>query len=328
MAGGAEEKRRRVGDAAVPTFRLADGAAIPALGLGTLGGADPGPVVAKAVRDALEAGYRSFDCAECYGNEADIGPELRAFTESGRCKREDLFITSKVWNTNHAPEHVREACLNTIENLGLEYLDLYLVHWPMAWEYVGKAPFDDSVPRGADSRPRLAKVGLHQTWAAMEGLVDQGKVKRIGVSNFTTLLLGDMLAYARIPPVCNQVEMHPYLQQRTLLEFCGRNGILLAAYCPLARPRPDAEGAGLLQEPVVERIAARHGAEPAAVVLAWAIARGTVPLPKSSNAARLAQNLTACSLSLSAAERAELDSLERGLRVDAFGGENGCCFTA
>merc|ERR1712194_461015 len=280
---------------------------------------------------ALDAGYRSFDCAECYGNEKEIGAEFRAFVESGRGTRDELFLTSKVWNTNHAPEHVREACLHTLENLQVEYLDLYLMHWPLAWEYVGKAPFKESVPRGADGRPRRAKVGLHQTWAALERLVDEGKVKRIGVSNFTTMLLSDMLAYARIPPVCNQVEFHPYVQQPALLEYCSQNSIVITGYCPLGRTKPKEAGkeaTGLLEDPAVKRIAAKYEIAPAAVVLAWAIARGTVPLPKSSNAERLAQNFVACRITLNAEEIADINALDRGERVDTFGGDNGCNFNA
>lgn len=320
MAANDEDtsKRRRL-DVKMPTLQLLNGTTIPALGLGTFGGSDPPHIMAEAVRKALELGYRSFDCAECYGNELELGVEFSRFLASGASKREELFVASKVWNTNHSPEHVREACLNTLQNLQVKYLDLYLLHWPMAWEYVGKAPFSTSVPRDDQGRPKLARIALHRTWAAMEALVDEGKVKHIGISNFTALLLGDLLNYARIPPACNQVEMTPYLQQRNLLEMCRRNGVILAAYCPLGRRE-------LLQETAVQRIATAHGTSPAAVVLAWAVTRGTLVLPKSSNAERLAENLSACELQLRLDDMRDLDSLECGKRIDTFAAQNGCIF--
>merc|ERR1719296_438925 len=166
----------------------------------------------------------------------------------------------------------------------------------------------------------MARVPLHQTWAAMERLVDEGKVKHIGVSNFSSMQLADLLSYARIPPACNQVEMHPYLQQRNLLKFCNRHSILVSAYAPLGRPGQHGDGPVLLEDPVVTRIAAAAATPPAAVLLAWAIARGTVALPKSSNLERLRQNISAAKMRLSEQDIADLDALDRGHRFCDYAG--------
>lgn len=303
-------------------FPLKTGGSIPAIGFGTWGGADDPTTVGHAVLDALRAGFRCVDCAECYGNEKEIGDALQEFLAEGSVPRSELFITSKVWNTNHAPEHVREACLNTLANLQLEYLDLYLVHWPLAWDYVGTAPFKDGCARFRDGH--MAKVGLHQTWAAMESLVDEGKVKCIGVSNYNSVLLGDLLAYARIPPVVNQVEAHPYLQQRNLAQLCKLNGVVLEAYAPLGRPGQHKDGPLLLSDPAVVGIATKMSVQPAVVVLAWAIQRGMVPLPKSSNKERMAANLSALTCTLSDEDAAALDALEKGHHFCDYNWNYGC----
>lgn len=272
------------------TLPLLGGAKVPVIGLGTFSSTDSKEGVGKAVLEALKAGYRSVDCAEMYGNEREIGDAIREFLATGAAKREDLFITSKVWNTNHAPEHVAEACRRTLDNLQLDYLDLYLVHWPMAWEHGGRM-----MPTESNGKAfKMAKVPLHVTWAAMERLVDEGKVRHIGVSNYTELLLGDLLCYARIPPVCNQIELHPYLQQKNLVRMCQSQGILVSAYSPLGQPTPG-RAVNLLEDPVLQQIAKAKGITSSAVILAWNVARGIKVLPKSSNPERLRQNLAACS---------------------------------
>lgn len=296
-----------------PGLPLTSGGQIPMIGLGTWGGGDQPEAVAAAVQLALQQGYRSFDLAECYGNEKEIGVEFVKFIAEGNCLREDLFITSKVWNTNHEPEKVKEACKNTLTNFGLDYLDLYLVHWPLAWEYIGPAPFSGANHKAdKDGNPTMAKVGLHQTWAAMEQLVDEKLVRHIGVSNYNSLLLGDLLSYCRIPPAVNQVECHPYLQQRNLLAFMRKHKVILEAYAPLGRPGQHGDGPELLKDAVVVGIAERRGVPPATILLGWALQRHTVPLPKSSNQDRLLQNLEIPgNLHLTREEMEQLNGLER-----------------
>jgi diketogulonate reductase-like aldo/keto reductase len=191
-------------------YTLNDGRKMPALGFGTWGGKDDADILARAVKSAIgDVGFRALDCAECYGNEREIGVALKEVFDGGKVKRGDVFITSKVWNTNHAPEHVRAACETTLANLQVDKLDLYLVHWPVAFEHSGIDPISDRAPAGADGRVRMARVPLHETWAAMERLVDDGLVASIGVSNYSALLLTDLLSYARIPPAVNQVGLRP-----------------------------------------------------------------------------------------------------------------------
>jgi len=306
-----------------PGLPLKGGGQIPFTGLGTWGGGGMSgkEEVAVAVREALVMGYRSLDLAESYNNEAEIGVEIRKFIAEGGCAREDLFVTSKLWNTNHAPDKVKEACENTLEALGIGYLDLYLVHWPLAWKYIGKAPFPEGPPfKEEDGAPAMERVGLHQTWAAMEELVDAGKVKHIGVSNYNSTLLGDLLSYCRIPPAVNQVECHPYLQQRNLFSLMKKHDIVLACYSPLGRPGQNTAREGracpeLLKDPVVTEIAHKHNVPPSAVVLAWSVQRGSVVLPKSANPERLLQNLEMPgNCHLSAQEMQKIDALDGGHR--------------
>lgn len=296
-----------------PGMTLNSGGQIPLTGLGTWGGGADAATVAAAVREALNMGYRSIDLAECYGNEAEIGVEIRRFLAEGGCERKDLFITSKVWNTNHAPDKVKEACENTLEVLGVDYLDLYLVHWPLAWKYVGKAPFANKFVPDAQGAASMERVGLHMTWGAMEELVNESKVKHIGVSNYNSVLLGDLLSYCRIPPAVNQVECHPYLQQKNLLDFQRKHHIALSCYSPLGRPDQRGDGPELIKDAVILEIAERKRAPPGAVVLAWSLQRGTIVLPKSANPERLLQNLEMPgNVHLSAAEMQQIDALDRG----------------
>lgn len=289
---------------------------MPALGFGTWS-PDEGPSqIGDAVRTALDVGYRHLDLAEKYGNEAEVGEAVAA---SG-VPRSDLFLTSKVWNTNHAPEHVRQACEQTLRRLRTDHLDCYLMHWPLAFRYTGP-DFENgggfpmvgaAAGRGKgghvggssdniddDGEINLARVEmargvtLQDTWQAMERLVDDGLVRSIGVSNFGVAQLCDLLSYARHRPVVNQVEAHPFLQQRALVEFCHREGVHVVAYAPLGRPGQHGDGIPLLEDPTIGEIAARHGAVPAQVALRWALQSGIGAVPKSANRARMAQNLEA-----------------------------------
>ncbi len=293
------------------TLALNNGATMPAFGLGTWKSA-PGEVRA-AVIEAVKLGYRHIDCAWIYGNEAEIGQALAELFEQGVVKRDDLWITSKLWNDRHGPQDVEGALRETLDNLGLERLDLYLIHWPIAFDKGVTYP-----ETGAQMRS-LQEVPSSQTWAAMEKLVDAGLCRSIGVSNFSVKKLASLLETARIKPAANQIELHPYLQQPKMVEFCQQHQIALTAYSPLgSKDRParlvNAGAPVLMDDPVVAQVASAHGVSSAQVLIAWALERGTSVIPKSVNPARLAQNLQAASLSLTSQDMERLAGLDQHLR--------------
>ena len=288
-----EQAAVRLISALEQTYSLNDGYCMPALGFGTFSNTDSPDDMAAAVFTALEVGYRHLDCAESYKNEAAVGRSLERSFKEGVVTREDVFVTSKVWQTNHKPEHVRQACKNTLKNLGLTYLDMYLVHWPMAWEYTG-VECEPLIPVDAAGRVRMSTSGcsIQDTWRAMEKLVDDGLVKSIGVSNFSSVQLADLLTYCAIKPAVNQIECHPLLQQRNLREMCALNRIHVVSYAPLGRPGNLREGDPvLMQHPTVQRIADARGVTPAQVLLQWQVKHGLAAVPKSANVARMTENL-------------------------------------
>jgi alcohol dehydrogenase (NADP+) len=251
---------------------------IPALGFGTLI-ADPAET-RTATRNALEAGFRHFDCAERYRNEREVGEALRAGSAAAGLTRQDLFITTKLWNTNHRPERLRPAFEASLERLGLDYLDLYLSHTPFAFQ-----PGDDQDPRDQNGNILYdSGVTLLETWRAMEGLVDQGRCRAIGLSDITLDRLLPIYESARIKPAVVQVEAHPYLPENELLDFCNKNGIVFLAFAPLGHGL----SRGPLQDPGILAIAARVSQTPAQVLLAWAVQRGTALLttPRTPERAR------------------------------------------
>ena len=253
---------------------------MPALGFGTL---IPDPAVTiTATRAALEAGFRHFDCAERYGNEREVGKTLQAGLAAEGIAREDIFVTTKLWNTNHRPERVEPAFEASLDRLGLKYLDLYLSHTPFAFQ-----PGDDQDPRDQNGNILYDRgVTLLETWRAMESLVDYGKCRAIGLSDITLDGLLPIYESARIKPAVVQVEAHPYLPETELLEFCKQKDIVFLAFAPLGHGlRP-----GLLEDPVISAIAARVGKTPAQVLLAWAVQRGTALLTTPRTAARAREN--------------------------------------
>jgi alcohol dehydrogenase (NADP+) len=257
---------------------------MPALGFGTLI-ADPAATL-SATRDALEAGFRHFDCAERYRNEREVGEALQGALKALGVRavaREDLFVTTKLWNTNHRPERVEPAFEASLNRLGLNYLDLYLIHTPFAFQ-----PGDDQDPRDQSGGVIYDRgVTLLDTWKAMESLVDRGRCRAIGLSDVSLERLLPLYESARIKPAVVQVEAHPYLPETALLEFCKARGIVLLAFAPLGhgmRPGP-------LEDPVITAIAARVGKTPAQVLLAWAVQRGTALLTTPKSAARARENL-------------------------------------
>jgi alcohol dehydrogenase (NADP+) len=253
---------------------------MPALGFGTL---IPDPAVTiTATRDALAAGFRHFDCAERYGNEREVGKALQEGLATIGIAREDIFVTTKVWNTNHRPERVEPAFEASVERLRITYLDLYLIHTPFAFQ-----PGDNQDPRDKNGNVLYDHdVTLLDTWKAMETLVDHGKCRAIGLSDITLEALKPIYESARIKPAVVQVESHPYLPETELLEFCKEKGIVLLAFAPLGHGMKP----GLLEDPVISAIAARVGKTPAQVLLAWAIQRGTAVLTTPRTAARAKEN--------------------------------------
>jgi len=234
----------------------------------------------RATTDALKAGYRHIDCAERYRNEREVGEALRIELAAGEIEREDIFVTTKLWNSNHRPERVEPAFEASLERLGLDYLDLYLIHTPFAFQ-----PGDEQDPRDENGDVIYDKgVTLADTWRAMEALVDRGRCRAIGLSDIGLNELRPLYESARIKPAVVQVEAHPYLPETELLEFCKDNEIVFLAFAPLGhgiRPGP-------LEDPVVSQIAGRIGKTPAQVLLAWAIQRGGALLttPKTADRAR------------------------------------------
>jgi alcohol dehydrogenase (NADP+) len=259
---------------------------MPALGFGTL--IPEAALTLAATRDALEAGFRHFDCAERYGNEREVGTALQAGLATGGIAREDIFVTTKLWNSNHRPERVEPAFQASLDRLGLKYLDLYLIHTPFAFQ-----PGDNQDPRDQNGNVLYDRdVTLLDTWKALESLVDHGKCRAIGLSDISLDELKPLYESARIKPAAVQVESHPYLPETELLEFCKAKGIVFLAFAPLGHGMKP----GLLEDPVISAIAARVGKTPAQVLLAWAVQRGTAVLTTPKTPARARENFDISSL--------------------------------
>ena len=291
---------------------FANGDRMPLLGLGTWKSA-PGEV-GEAVREAIRLGYRHIDGASIYGNEQEIGAAIHEAIAGGEVSREELWITSKLWCNSHGRENVEPALRQTLQDLELAALDLYLIHWPVAIRpgvgFPGSAA--DLLPPD-DARIRA-------TWEGMEAAAEAGLTRHIGVSNFSIRKLQELLRHCRIRPEVNQVELHPLLQQPDLVAFCRDEGIHLTAYSPLGSgDRPAALKAAdepvLLENPVISAIAAEHGCSPAQVLLAWHLQRGISTIPKSVSPERLRQNLAAADLSLSPADLDRIAALDQGVRL-------------
>lgn len=265
------------------TTTLHNGVAMPWLGLGVFK-VEEGQELIAAVKEAIRFGYRSIDTAAIYNNESGVGQAIReALAENPSIKREDLFVTSKVWNADLGYESTLAAFETSLEKLGLDYLDLYLIHWPVKGKY-------------------------KDAWRALEQLYKDGRVRAIGVSNFHVHHLEDLLKDAAVVPMVNQVELHPRLSQEELVKFCAENRIQMEAWSPLMQGQ-------LLDDKTLQDIAAKHGKSIAQIILRWDLQRGIVTIPKSTKAHRIAENASVFDFELTAEEMQLIDGLNQNLRV-------------
>ncbi|PKS06073.1 hypothetical protein jhhlp_007907 [Lomentospora prolificans] len=280
------------------TFKLSNGVVIPGLGFGTFSSEGSKGEAYAAVLHALRTGYRHLDCAWFYQNEDEIGDAIRDFlAERKDVKRSDLFITTKVWNHLHEEDEVKWSLNNSLEKLQLDYVDLFLIHWPIAAEKT-----DDNMPKlGSDGKYIIKKdltKNPEPTWRAMEALYNEGKARAIGLSNFTIPNIEQILSFAKIPPHVNQIEIHPFLPNTTLVKYCLDHNILPEAYSPLgSQNQVPTTGEKVATNPTLNKIAAEGGHTLAQVLIAWGLRRGYVVLPKSSNPARIDSNFEEISLS-------------------------------
>ena len=259
---------------------------MPALGFGTL--IPDAAETRNATRTALETGFRHLDCSERYRNEEQVGQAIREAVDAGRLNRNELFLTTKLWNNNHRPERVQPAIESSRKRLQLDYIDLYLMHTPYAFQ-----PGDDQDPRDQNGNVIYDEgITLMDTWRAMENLVDRGECKTIGLSDVSLEQVREVFEQARIKPAVVQIESHPYLPENEILEFCNSNGLVLLAFAPLGHGiKP-----GVMEDPVIVAIAQRLNKTPAQVLLAWAIQRGIAVLTTPKTPARAKENFDVSAL--------------------------------
>jgi alcohol dehydrogenase (NADP+) len=308
---------KRIDPNRVPKRKLNTGVEIPAIGLGTFGSDHyTAEQIAGAVKGAVEVGYRHFDCAAVYGNEKEIG---EAFQEilSGGIYRDELWVTSKLWNDKHAEEDVIPACEATLRDLQLDYLDLYLIHWPFPNHH---SPGVDVTSRDPHAVPYIHENYM-KTWGKLEKLVNMGLVRHIGTSNMTIPKMKMLLRDARIKPAANEMELHPHFQQPELFQFCVDNDIVPIGYSPIGSPsRPErdktVEDTVDIEDPVIVRIAERLDVHPAVVCIKWAVQRGQIPIPFSVKREKYQSNLEAVVTDpLTEAEMKEISKIDKNCRL-------------
>jgi alcohol dehydrogenase (NADP+) len=309
-------KRNAIDPRLIPYKVLSTGDKIPVIGLGTFGSdRHSHAVIAAAVKDAIRIGYRHIDCASVYMNEKEIGEAIAEVLAEGTVVREELWITSKVWNDMH--DSVEESCVKTLADLQLDYLDLYLVHWPFPNYH---APGCDVDSRHPDAKPYIHENYM-KTWRQMEKLVEKGLVRNIGTSNMTIPKMKLLLRDARIKPVANEMELHPHFQQKELFNFLMTNNIQPIGFSPLGSPnRPDRDRTDQdtvdTEDPVILGIADKLNIHPAAVCLKWAIQRGQIPIPFSVNPKNYFNNLRiACEQNLSQEDMRNISAIDKNCRL-------------
>ena len=292
-------------------YTFKNGDKIPMLGLGTWK-ASTGEVYG-AVMEAIKLGYRHIDCAWMYGNEIEIGLAIKDAISDGIVKREELWVTSKLWNNSHGKENVVPALKESLNNLQLDYLDLYLIHWPIAIKPEIK------MPNKGGHYFSLKDIPIANTWQGFEEALEQGLTKHIGVSNFSVKKIKDLMSVCKIQPEVNQIELHPYLQQNSMFEFCKRENIHLTAYAPLSSKSTGFVKRGstipdLMTDAEIAKIAKELNISHAQVLLAWGVNRGTSVIPKSVNPERLKQNLEAADIEISADIMGRIAKLDKHYR--------------
>lgn len=296
---------------------LSSGFKMPLVGFGVW--RVEGKDIKDLVINAIKIGYRHFDCAADYKNETEVGEALAGAFQSGLVKREDLFITTKLWNSDHG--HVFEACKDSLKKLQLDYLDLYLVHFPVATEHTGVGTTDSALDEDGVLEIDTT-ISLETTWRAMEDLVSKGLVRSIGISNYDIFLTRDCLAYSKVKPAVNQIETHPYFQRDSLVKFCLKHGVSITAHTPLGGAAANTEWFGsvsCLDDPVLKGLAAKYKRTVAQIVLRWGIQRNTVVIPKTSNLKRLEENFQVFDFELTKEDMDQIKSLDRKHRTNTPG---------
>ncbi|CAL5060650.1 unnamed protein product [Urochloa decumbens] len=300
--------------AAAPAVALSSGHQMPSVGLGVW--RMEKPAIRSLIHSALRIGYRHLDCAADYQNEAEVGDALVEAFQTGLVKREDLFITTKLWNSDHG--HVIEACKDSLKKLQVDYLDLYLVHFPVATRHTGVGTTSSAL--GDDGVLDIdTTISLETTWHAMEELVSMGLVRSIGISNYDIFLTRDCLAYAKIKPAVNQIETHPYFQRDSLVKFCQKHGICVTAHTPLGGSTANTEWFGsvsCLDDPVIKGLAGKYGKTPAQLVLRWGLQRNTVVIPKTSKVERLQENFEVFDFEISGEDMEKIKAIDRNYRTN------------
>lgn len=294
----------------VPLITLNNGQKIPQLGLGTWLAKEG--QVNQAVKDAIDIGYRHIDTAFAYENEAEVGSAIKAKIEDGTVTRDELWVTSKLWNTFHSRAKVFEAIDIQLQNLQLDYLDMYLMHWPMSYVEGGEI-----FPKDANGKFRFHNIHFTETWKAMEDVLKAGKVRGIGLSNFNSEQVQEIIDTCSVKPAILQVESNPYLNQKKLMEFCAKRDIKMTAYSALGNPAvpwKTADDPVVMNDPKILAIAEKHGKTPAQVCIRYQLDRGNIVLAKSVHKPRIEENSKVFDFKLSAEDVESIDSLDRGYR--------------